>query len=386
MAKTSPALATPLRDQLDKLAAFEPQDLPVLSLYLNLSADQHGRDNYDTFMRKALAERQRAFRDNTPQRASFERDVERIQQYLSAEINRAANGLALFACAGADEFFETIQLQAPIDEHWLYVGPVPHLYPLAKLVDRFPRYAAVVLDTHHARIVVFGLGAVEHTREVSGVKTRRSTMGGWSQARYQRHTENFHLHHVKEVVEALDTIVSAENIQHLIIAGDDVVVPLVKEQLPQRLLDRLVDTLNLDNRVPEAELLQATLEALREHDVEDDAEIVADVIGAWQGSGLGVVGPEATLDALQLGQVDQLLITGSPDTLKPVQSIPGDATAGDIVATTSAPSGAGDESRLKLAAEFVTRAHQTGARVRFIEDTGLLNEFGGVAASLRFRV
>ena len=62
MPKTSPALATPLREQLEKLAAFEPQDLPVLSLYLNLSADQHGRDSFDPFVRKVLAERERDHR------------------------------------------------------------------------------------------------------------------------------------------------------------------------------------------------------------------------------------------------------------------------------------------------------------------------------------
>jgi peptide subunit release factor 1 (eRF1) len=211
-------------------------------------------------------------------------------------------------------------------------------------------------------------------------------MGGWSQARYQRHAENFHLQHVKEVVDTLDKIVAAENIQHVVVAGDDVVVPLVKEQLPQRLLDKLVDTIPLDNKVAEDELLRATLETLREQDAEGDAQVVADVVGAWQGNALGVVGPEATLSALELGQVDELLITGVPDTLKAVQSMPGTATAGEIVATTSAPSGAGDERLLKVAAELVNRAHQTGARVRFIEDPELLSDFGGVAASLRFRI
>jgi peptide subunit release factor 1 (eRF1) len=101
---------------------------------------------------------------------------------------------------------------------------------------------------------------------------------------------------------------------------------------------------------------------------------------------LGVVGPDATLSALHRGQVDQLLITGTPDALKTVQSRARDAATGELVATTSAPSGAGDESRLQLAAELVNRAHQTGARVRFIEDTELLQDFGGVAASLRFRI
>jgi peptide subunit release factor 1 (eRF1) len=211
-------------------------------------------------------------------------------------------------------------------------------------------------------------------------------MGGWSQARYQRHTENFHLQHVKEVADALDKIVSAENIQHVIVAGDDVIVPQLKEQLPQRLLDRLAETISVDNRIPEDDLLQATLATLREQDAATDAQVVADVIGAWQGSGLGVVGPEATLSALERGQVDELLITGAPDTLKPVQKLPADAIEGKIEATTSAPTGAGDENRLKLAAELVNRAHQTSGRVRFIEDPELLRDFGGVAASLRFRV
>jgi peptide subunit release factor 1 (eRF1) len=385
MAKSTPTLATPLRDELEKLAAIEPQDAPVLTVYLNLAADQHGRDSFDPFVRKALADQQKAFRDNTPQRESFDRDVERIQAYLADELNRSANAAAIFACSAAN-LFEAIQLQAPVEAHWMFVGSVPHLYPLAKLADRYPRYAAVVLDTNRAQIVVFALGAIERREQLTGVKTRRSSMGGWSQARYQRRTENFHLQHVKEVVDALDKIVSAENIPHIVVAGDEVVVPLVKEQLPQRLIDKLVNIIHIEKDLPDAELLRATLETLHQKDAQNDLEAVQNVVGAWQGGGLGVVGPEATLNALTLGQVDELLIAGTPDTLKVPQSLPTPPVAGEeIAAATSAPAGADDE-RLKLAGELVNRAHQTGARVRFIEDVELLKDFGGVAASLRFRV
>src|SRR5918994_3649357 len=122
MAKTSPALAPPMRDRLEKLAAFEPHDLPVLSLYLNLAADHHGRDNYETFLRKSFEERLKPFKPSSAERASFERDIERINAYLSDEVHRSSNGLAIFACAGAGEFFEAVQLDAPVDEHWLFVG------------------------------------------------------------------------------------------------------------------------------------------------------------------------------------------------------------------------------------------------------------------------
>jgi peptide subunit release factor 1 (eRF1) len=383
MPKTSPAAATPLRDRLELLAGFEPQTLPVLSLYLNLASDQHGRDNYDTFVRKTFEERLKGFSPGSPERDSFARDVERINAYLTDEVNRGSNGLAIFACAGAG-FFEAVQLDVPLDQHWLFIGPVPHLYPLARLVDQNPRYASVLLDTHRARIFVFSLGAVENRQEVTGVKTRRNSMGGWSQARYQRRAENFHLLHIKEVVEVLDRIVREDNVQHVVVAGDDVVVPLLKEQLPQHLLDKLVDVLRLERNAPEDEIVEATLEVLRQKDSEDDVERVREMIGAWQSNGLGTVGPEAVLRALELGQVDELLITADPASLKPVQKLPDDARAGDVSVDTS--SAAADEPRLKVAGELVARAQQTGARVRMIEDPSLLDKFGGVGALLRFRL
>ena len=54
--------------------------------------------------------------------------------------------------------------------------------------------------------------------------------------------------------------------------------------------------------------------------------------------------------------------------------------------TTSNPSGSTDEGRLKLSDELVTRAQQTAARIRFIEDASLLADVGGVGALLRFRI
>lgn len=363
MVKTTPALATPLRDQLEKLAAFEPLDLPVLSLYLNLAADEHGRDSYDAFLRKTLAERRKAFRDHTPARASFDRDADRIREHLNNEVNRSTNALAVFACSGANGFFESIQLQAPVDEHWLFIGRAPHLYLLAKLVDRFPRYAAVLTDTNRARIFVFSLGAVEHQSEVVSDKMRRHSMGGWSQARYQRHADNWHLLHVKDVVDHLDRVVSAENIAKVVVAGDEVVVPILKEQLPQRLLDKLVDIIRLETYVGEDELLRVTLEALRKKDAESDVDAVEEVVGAWLANGLGTVGPPDVLEALTLGQVDELLISATPAALEPVE----------------------DMDEVALAGELVRRAEQTGARVRFIEDPELMKDFGGAAARLRFR-
>lgn len=384
MAQTSPAAGIQMGDQLDKLVAYEPQEAPIVSLYLNLAPDQHGRDNYEAFVRKAFSEHLKAFKESSAERASLERDLERITKYLSEDVNRAANGLALFASSGAGEFFEAMQLDVPIPEHWMFVGAVPHLYPLARVIDQYPTYAAVVLDTNLARIIVFGLGAAQRKEEVTSDKTRRSSVGGWSQARYQRRADNMHLQHIKEVVETLERVVREDNIKHIIVAGDAVALPLLKEQMPKHLHELLIEELSLATGAPDAEIVSATMEVLRKKDAETDAEVVSEMIGAWQAGGLAVMGPEAALRALQMGQVEELVITGSAADLKPVK-LPEDSVTGEVKAETSAPLSA-DERQLELAGELVTRAQQTAARVRFIEDPSLLQDFGGVGAVLRFRI
>jgi peptide chain release factor subunit 1 len=384
MQKTNSALATPLRDHLDRLSSFEPiEDAPVLSLYLDMQPDEHGRDRYEVWLRKTLHDRAITLKDDA--RRSFDSDVERIRNFIDTERRPSANGLAIFACS-ARNLFETVQLDVGFDDHWLFLGSVPHLYPLARVNDQYPRYAALVVDTNSARLFVFGLGTTQKGEQIRGAKTRKTMAGGWSQARYQRHVENFHLQHLKEVVDALERVVRDEQINHIVISCNDVSKPTLMEQLPKHLADKVIDIARVENHAPERDVLMATLEALRGHDVQTDAEHVRALLDAWRAHGLGIVGPDDTLQALEMGQVEELLITATPARLRRPESLPVSVTPGPVEVDTSAPSAELDADRLKLADELVTKAQQTGARIRFIEDPDLLADVGGVGALLRFRI
>jgi peptide chain release factor subunit 1 len=384
MAKSTTALATPLREQLDRLSAFEPsEDAPVMSLYLDAQPDQHGRDNYDSWLRKTLSERARTFTGAA--RGDFDRDVERIKAFLADGAKASANGLAIFACA-ARGLFETMQLDVPFDDHWLFIGSVPHLYPLARLNDQFPRYAALLVDTNSARLFVFGLGATETGRELHNVKTKKTMQGGWSQARYQRHIANFHLQHLKEVVDMLERVVRDEEINQVILSCDEVTKPTLLEQMPEHLASKVVDIVRLDIKAPEHEVLTTTLEALRGRDAHTDAEHVAALLDAWRANGLAVVGAEDCLQALEMGQVEELLITTAPSQIRRPVSLPAGVAPGPVEVDTSAAATGLDPERLKVADELVTKAQQTAARIRFIEDANLLSDVGGVGALLRFKI
>ena len=243
-----------VKDQLDRLAAFEPAPYPVVSLYLNTQPGQTGRDQFHTFVRKEFAARGKTYPAGSPERESLDKDLERISSFLDNQIEPAANGVAVFACS-AGELFETVQTSAPIDEHWLYIGDQPHLYPLARIESLHPTCAVVLADTNAARIMVFATGEVVSQEEVTGVKTKRTSQGGWSQARYQRHIENFHVQHVKEVVEALEKIVQRENISEIVVAGDEVVMPLLREQMPKHLQQKVVDHVRMNSNSPREQLI-----------------------------------------------------------------------------------------------------------------------------------
>jgi peptide chain release factor subunit 1 len=372
-----------LTEQFERLAAVEPSPYPVVSLYLNAQPNGHGRDQHQPFVRKELKARAATYPPRSGERGMLDRDLERISSFLESRVDRSANGIAIFAC-DALKLFETVQLEAPIDAHALVISDRPHLYPLARIVSRYPRYAVVVADS-----------AIETDRAIEGVKTRRTSQGGSSQARFQRHIENYHLQHIKEVVAALEKIVLAEGITQIVVAGDEVALPLIREQLPKMLAAMVVDELSLAANAQPDDVVKATLAAMRAAGAETDRERVGAAVAAYRAGGLGVVGPDETLLALTNGQVDELLLTASLASLEGIHRTPAAemAIANDSTFAEPAvePSAAGEPASadmgvVRLADELVRKARQTSARLRIIEDPSLLEPFGGVAATLRYRV
>jgi peptide chain release factor subunit 1 len=382
----------PITEQLDRLARFEPVPYPVVSLYLNTQPNERGRDQHQTFVRQEFKARSRTYPPGSPERESLDKDLDRINAFLDTELQPSANGVAIFACS-AGEMFEVVQMTAPVERHWLYIGDAPHLYPLARIESQYPRYAAVVADTNRARILVFATNELVAEQEIVGQKTRRTSQGGWSQARFQRHIENFHLQHAKEIVDTLDRIVQQEGITQILTAGDEVILPLLREQMPKHLREKVVDHLRLDTKAPVDVVLEATIEAMARENERTDREKVQAAIDAYRAGGLGVVGPEDSLDALVKGQVDELLMSANVDSLRDVSNEAVRAIANDsgLLEPAVEPVAAGEAAQaaprvVRLADELVRRAKQTSAKVTFIEDPELLQDYGGVAALLRFSI
>jgi peptide chain release factor subunit 1 len=369
---------------LNKLLEFEPASAPVLSLYLDARADEHGKQTFMPYLRKQLNERAKSYELRTPERESFDRDAERIMAYVENALEPALNGVAIFACSAANDYFEVGTFEAPFTRNRLFVSDRPHVYPLARVIDEYRRYAVVLADTNRARIFVFATGKAVEEESVENVKTKRTSVGGWSQARYQRHEENYHLHHIKEVIDVLERVVNEEGIEHVILAGDEeTVVPLFRDQLPQALSEKVIDAVSLGIDTPEHELLEETSKVFKRHDSLTDMQKVERLLNEYRADDLGVAGVPDTLAALSNGQVEEMLISASANSL-----VYDEEEVKKVLKLYEPDQPLTEELNQRIIAdELVRRANLlSSARVTFIEDDARLAQLGGVGGLLRYRI
>ncbi len=394
---------TSLTPLINRLAAFEPNGDPFFTIYLDARANQHGRDQFTTQLKKELTERSKDYEEESLERKSFNLVSARIMDFVENDISTDANGVAIFASIDQiDEetpgtFFEAAQFAAAIEENEFVISDRPYIFPMARMIEQNPRYVCAWADTNSANIYVFGgelamnaetaLGA--QVEEIHNVKTKRQQAGGQSQQRFQRRVENFHVQHAKEVAETLDKLVREEAIEMVVVSGDHAnAIKFLRDEMTKALSERVIDEMSLDQYASEKELYDASLEVVRRYDAEQDiahVQRLSDEVGA---NNLGVTGVSATLAALSGGQVQEMLILTNPDRIqynaKRVEKVLEDFAPGD---DNSANDALPDTTeKRQVLDELIVRAINSAAKIRFIEDATLLMGVGGVGAILRYKI
>jgi peptide chain release factor subunit 1 len=367
---------------LQKLLDVESDKGPFISAYLDTSVNENGKRTFEIVLRKQISEHLATLPEESDERQAFEQDVEKINAHLE-NLDNEIQGVAIFACSGAG-LFKVYEFQVPFDENLFFVFDRPHLYPLIKLVSQNRRFAVAQADTNSAHIYVFGRGEVFSREDIQNEKTNRSEVGGWSQMRYQRHIDNFHQQHAKEVVAELEKLVREDRIDRVILAGDEaVIIPILKGEITKELEDKVIGTVPLSVNAPEHEVLEAAEKIVNQHNTLEDMKAVETLKEQDYENGLGVSSIGKVLPALLNGQVQELYISSNFDSI--------DYNIGQVnkIFKDYAPGIDEDLPSAKQTGlvidEILRIAVQTADDIRFIQDDNLLKEVGGVGALLRYQ-
>jgi peptide subunit release factor 1 (eRF1) len=326
------------REQIHELAEFEDQSAFALSFYFQPTPPRNKAHKEESILTKDLAREamrqleSRSFEtrsksssgsnSNSSSKDKFESaraDLERIVR-LSQDLRGAhPRAKAVFACS-AQGFWREYDLPAHLSSTQLLVNRHFHLKPLAQLLGAFPTLGIVLVDRHRARLFDLRLGELTERMDFFHALTRRGhSFGGYDAGHAHRRVADETRQHFKFIAEFLKDALGKSNkdkgdkdkgmFDKWILGCQDIHWSQFEPQLhpyaKQKLLGRFT-----------AEVAHVSNEEIRSHaekifaDAQERRcqEAVRETLNQARHNARGVTGLRRVLRALELGEVQTLLV------------------------------------------------------------------------------
>lgn len=291
---------------LNELVEFRSDDIPVLSLYLNVDPTQQTTDQYRLTLRSLLKE---AADEAEPA------DIEAVERYFDFEYDWQGRGVVIFSCQNAG-FWRSYSLAVPV-HNYAYVSHRPFIKPLTDVLDAYGRYGVILVDSEGSRMFLFTLGELVEATGMLGEEVRRTKHGGASgvagmrggmTARTARRGEAVILRNLKEFAEATEAFCSSNGCKRLVLGGTEANVSQFRDILPRAMQDRIIGTFPIDPDAPVGEVQTRSMDLIEEVAKQRESELVDELIAGWKRGSGAAAGLSDTLAALQEHRAGILLV------------------------------------------------------------------------------
>ncbi len=373
---------------IERLIGFNKgEEYMVTSYYLNIDGSKVTKKEYEIITKDMIKERREELdrrKLNKAQLSSVEEDFSKIYNFITYDFDRKGHrGLALYSCAGK-KFWQVYPLPRSVKNR-LVVDRNPYIHPLSILLEEYKRYCTIIIDREKARIFEVYLGDIEEHREVFDEVPAKVRMAGWyglEEKRVALHIED-HIHrHFKHAADVLMNFFKKYKFDWLILGGNQTIFHQFEAFLPTYLKERIVGRFPVESHIATEEVLSKSLQIEQEAERKEEKKLVKKLLEEAKSGGLGVVGLEDTLKALQAGRGRMLLVSdgfsakgymctgcGHLSTAVEVCSICGQSmlSVPDIVE------------------EAIESAFQKGCKVEYVFSDSDLKAHGNIGVLLRFK-
>jgi len=298
-----------LRTISKQLASLGRTDTPFISLYLDTTHDDEmDEDRIRVFLKNSLS-RAKETRETKEDRDKLEREMNAVEQYLTSELPAEAQGLALFADR-TQGIFRPFPLPVPITDRFI-VSDRPYIRPLVQTLDENKRALAVHLRSNMAEIYQISMGTIKPSETIESEVPPKIDRGGWSQMRFQRHVEAHIREHLSDVADHLTKLFDSTGIRYVYLFGPSEVISEFIDKLPKRLKQTTKKQSDHGPDVDEKALKTLVLESLEKQERAEEQEKISRLIETAVGGGKAVLGIDDTIEALNRGAVQELVISNA---------------------------------------------------------------------------
>lgn len=375
------------RENLSELLSFNPEGYLITTLYLQI--DGTPQASYVIELKDLIKARKNELDSqklNSKARDCVNSDLKKIQDYVTLEFSReGVRTLVIFSCAGK-KWWKVLTLSVPLRSH-LEINSKPYVGPLTYVLDKYSRFLCILVERAKARMFeVFAGEILEHTDILDDVpgKVKEAGFGGYEERRIERHIEDHVRRHYKHVAEAARNLVMKYQNDHLILGGTEQNTSEFRHFLHSTLQDKVVSTFVEDINASPKAVLERTMEIEQQIKEEEERKLLQRFLDQVNSGGLGIVGLDPTLKALQQGQVQYLVVKDGYETqgyrCKNCQSL--HSTNGRCQYCNGTVENIGD-----IVEEAVRQAVEQGCQVKYITlPERELSPVGNIGAILRFKV
>jgi len=311
------------REQVESLAKYQNTNNPVVSVYLNVTPPRNVSSELNSMIHTTLKTVEEDARYTEEQVKGLKKVMDQIEDYIQKAYKRTSGARLVALFADAEGLWEEYPLPVALPDS-MGVDVDPYTRPLTMLLDEFDRYCVVVADSRKARIFSMYLGEIEESPDVflednvpDGVRVKQSmtaggggtVQGGLGDKRIERHIQD-HVHrHLKHVADRTLDFFKRKRFTRLILGGpEDKTLPQLKDHLHSYLKNRLAAQFTAHPDNPLSEIKEKALSAAQSWEREREQALISEIAEHSGPNDKGRLGLEPVIEALNLGQVQTLVI------------------------------------------------------------------------------
>jgi peptide chain release factor subunit 1 len=287
-----------------------PESL-ILSLYINIDQSNAANLNrgFETRVESLFREVAENQNSHEESRQRFDAECQRVREFLRGYVPKG-KALVVFSDSKQDFWWQRdLQVEIPTGMRW---SPLLWVRPLLEVIEEHDRFAVVLIDKHHARILAVDAGGMEQQAEVISDVTNKHATTGKDHIRSQGQMERDHANqvqsHAKKVADELASVIDRMQLKRIVIGGPVEATSVFAAELPKRIQQMIIGTISAPVDASHDRLISELRPVQERAEHEDEARIVDAMITSAMKGERAVLGLSDTLGAIQEGRVYRLVV------------------------------------------------------------------------------
>jgi hypothetical protein len=304
-------------------------DEDVVTLYLHVDpgerANQSTPRGWEIYMKSALNDIEKNHIDNADNNRDWKALRSRIEEFARDYNPEGGQSLVMFV---GNDTFHTHEIRVALDNSHSYGDPM--IVPLLWAVDEHEQYLVVLVDQEQARLLNVYLGRATVNdeieldiqgydfRERNYINSNRGLSYGNVQGqgagndRFEDMKDEHIKRFYKDVASELHDLTKQTESTRLILSGNQQSAHALKDNLPQPLKDMMVDIVPMPVESADHDVVKRIRQTALNYEREQELELVNEVIGFAKSEGRGALGADAVDKALEMQQVEMLILPWPP--------------------------------------------------------------------------